>query len=541
MSVKRQTHISLLQLFAVILTWLISRGLALYAISNRIPFYWEVFEVKKLLEYGFLNRAGALVNIQYLPGHLSNPEVFNYVNHPYPIMWLFVLAYQICGNAGMILIVLAIGFLGCLAVLVVLRTFFSQRSALIATLLYTVAPSSILFDVNTNVVALGAIIWPAASFFYCLAAKGDEKPRFAWYLGLTVFSCGQISWFALSVVPPLMAMTAQLDTPLWQQALRFWKNRFWLAIIIGAALSALLFLLQILLYSSNLTASFSYALAHTGSEGGFVSSRVKMCAYIAAKSVLLIGPALIIGAALGLISLRKGATTSAVIRGAIAGFVCALFVALVLIRFYYRERTPYAYLLFPATVLTAYALDRMGSKLALGLGGFAIVGIVYVCLQVSSPDLSNVGRSIAAFLRQVTSEEDVVLSNLREQQPPFPSWDTGSREVTMLVADRLLYYGIEDAAKLKEQTDVFVSQRPRPRFLFLRDLSRPTSSDLSQVIQNNDHLLSHVSLTVPVERESFGLKLRSFYWRITGSPFATQGRSSEQPRIEFDLYEIQPP
>src|SRR5207237_10673708 len=122
--------------------------------------------------------------------------------------------------------------------------------------------------------------------------------------------------------------------------------------------------------------------------------------------------------------------------------------------------------------------------------------------------------TITDFLRQTTRPEDVVLSNLREQQPPFPSWDTGSREVTMLAADRLLYYGIESASQLNEQIDAFSSQQRRPRFLFLRDSTRTTSSDLTQAIEKNGQLLSQISLPLPAEQESLGLKLRSFYWRI---------------------------
>jgi hypothetical protein len=524
--------------FLIGIVWLVSRALVLLVIQSRIPFYWEVYEIKKLLDYGFLSRAGALVNIQYLPGHLSNPEVFNYVNHPYPIMWVFALAYRILGPPGMVIIVLVTGLAGCLAVLAVLRTSFTPVSAFVGTLLYVVAPTSILFDTNTNVVALGAIIWPAAAFIYSVVAAGRDQSRFAVYVGLIVFLCGQISWFTLSIVPALMVMTAKADTHLQQQALRFWKNRFWLAIIIGAALTALLFCLQIWFYSTNLTASFSYALAHAGSEGGFLFSRLKMCAFITAKGFLLVGPALVIGAVFGLICFRKAATTPGLIRGAVAGFACALFAALILIRFYYRERTPYAYLLFPATVLTAYALDRVRSWLRPFLGGLAAVGLVYVALQISSPVTSNAAKTLSDFLRQRTQPEDVVLSDLREQQPPFPSWDTGSREVTMLAADRLLYYGIESNSQLNEQIDAFSSQQHRSRFLFLHDSTRATSPDLRRAIEQNGQLLSRISLPLPVELKSPVLRLRSYYWRITGSPFAQQTETSTHPNMEFELYEM---
>ena len=47
--------------------------------------YWEVSEAKKLNEYGFFERRGALLDYHYLAGVLPHPEKFNYVNHPAPI------------------------------------------------------------------------------------------------------------------------------------------------------------------------------------------------------------------------------------------------------------------------------------------------------------------------------------------------------------------------------------------------------------------------------------------------------------------------
>src|ERR1700737_1961073 len=143
MSFDDQRQISRAQFFFLGTVWLVSRILVLLLIQPRIPLYWEVFEIKKLWEYGFLHRAGGLVNIQYLPGHLSNPEVFNYVNHPYPIIWVFALVYHFLGVTGMMVIVLGFGLVGCLPVLAVLRASFTPRAAFVAALLFVLAPTSI--------------------------------------------------------------------------------------------------------------------------------------------------------------------------------------------------------------------------------------------------------------------------------------------------------------------------------------------------------------------------------------------------------------
>ncbi|MEY2486998.1 MAG: hypothetical protein QOH39_2646 [Verrucomicrobiota bacterium] len=529
------------QLVLVGFTWLISRSLALLATRPRVPFYWEVFEIKKLFEYGFLERAGALVGIQYLPGHLSNPEVFNYVNHPYPIMWVFAFAYRFFGAWGMMLIVLSIGLASCLAVFVVFRRMFTPSSALFVTLLYTLAPSAILFDIDTNLVALGAVIWPSSMLVISHPVEQGRNSRGrAMFLGIVVFLCGQISWFILSTLPALMAITAEEDVSLPRQLRTPWKNSFWLAIVSGGLATFSLFLMQVILYSPDLSESFAYAAAHTGSQDGFLSSRIRMATFVASKTLLLVGPALVVGGLCGLVYWARGKARSRLALGAVVGLGCLLLTALVLIRFYYRERTGYAYMLFPIAVLTACVLEKTRTWLYLVLGALAIPGLAYVCLQISSPKISHAGSALAAFLQKTTKPEDVIMSNLRAQEPPFPSWDSGSREITMLAADRLLYYDIETVSQLMDQKTEFRSQRIVPRYLFLWNSSRPVSLDLMQYLERNGHLLVNQSLTIPAEEPSLALRLRSLYWRIIGSPFArNEAENQSKPgNMGFELYEL---
>src|SRR6185369_11013594 len=63
-------------------------------------FHWEIIQAKKLMDYGFLARKGAVLTYGAYAGILPNPGDFNYVNHPLPILWLYTLLYALFGKAG---------------------------------------------------------------------------------------------------------------------------------------------------------------------------------------------------------------------------------------------------------------------------------------------------------------------------------------------------------------------------------------------------------------------------------------------------------
>ena len=529
------------QLLLISLVWIASRAVVLLAARSRIPFYWEVFEVKKLWEYGFFQRAGALINIQYLPGHLSDPEVFNYVNHPYPIIWVFALAYRVFGAAGMLAVSLFLGWAGCLLTTVILHQIFRKGPALLSSLLYVLAPSTLLFDADTNLVVLGSVIWPAATYIVTSDIALGESGRMKWLLGGVIFICGQISWFALVVLPGLLIIGTQSNSDLSGHILKPWKARFFVPIVIGGVCTLLVFMLQVLVYSSDLRSAFGYAFAHAGTEGGFFVSRARMIPFIVAKALLLVGPALIAGGVTGSICYAIGPKRVAIVRGALIGVVVVVAAALVLTRFFYRERTPYAYLVFPSVILTAYALEQARIWWYAAVSGLACIGLVYVCLQITSPVLSNADRCIGDFLRTTTNATDVVMTNLREQEFPFPSWDTGSRDTTMLVADRLLYYNIADVGQLRRQANDFHSQNNPPRLVFVRDAANPISADLDRELREKGEFVLRKSLLIPSEQESPTLRLRSIYWRMIGSPFAQTGKkdkTSQAREISLELYRI---
>src|ERR1700733_7051292 len=58
---------------------------------------WEIWEARKLLEYGFLNRGGAVIHNFFMTGRLAHPWYFNYTNHPLLLIWVFAFLQYISG------------------------------------------------------------------------------------------------------------------------------------------------------------------------------------------------------------------------------------------------------------------------------------------------------------------------------------------------------------------------------------------------------------------------------------------------------------
>src|SRR2546426_12623064 len=80
--------------------WLIVHALPWFWLADGRHFHWEIVEAKKLLEYGFWARKGAILSYGMYAGILPHPGDFNYVNHPYPILWLYTLLYLLFGKVG---------------------------------------------------------------------------------------------------------------------------------------------------------------------------------------------------------------------------------------------------------------------------------------------------------------------------------------------------------------------------------------------------------------------------------------------------------
>ncbi len=544
--------------------WLVTR---IYPLAQAIPWtYWEVWEAKKLLEYGWLERAGGIVEIHFMTGHLFHPEAFNYVNHPYPILWLLTAIHWMAGEWG---ILMAVAFLGLGSVLLtfhVLKRQFGEGVAWWTTTLYVLAPSSVFFNADPNIIAQGAVLWPVAAWIILGGGEGMVLSRErAGLLALAVFLAGQISWMTLMLLPSLVMISGPQRGG-WKEAFAH-PSPFWKALVLGAAATVAIFGAQILFYTPNFHTLLTYARGQSALGVGELS-RWKMLPAVGLRALVLVGPALWVGVVAGLVLMRRrisellvaagfslrqlagwkwrrlkpSATSSdadahgdrqtkdasstgrmkpllPLVAGSAACFFVFAGVGLILTRFFFRERTMYEYLLFPGAVLTAFALQQVrGWWLRWTLISLAVLGCLYSQAQVSIVKVSQASRMIGAFVAQNSRAEDLVLSNLVEQAPPFQSWDVGSREYTATVADRLLRFGVTDLPRLKAVSQPLIGQVAGR--VFVLDPSRPVSAELRAWLGREGRRITSAPLSISSDPPSPAMQIRNFYWKLLGQHVA---------------------
>jgi hypothetical protein len=503
-----------------------------YPLSQAQPrAYWEVAEAKKLLEYGFSERQGAIINVHFMTGMMPEPWKHNYVNHPYPILWFDTFVYWLGGPWAVLITSALLGLLTCLAVIPALRCCFPQREAGIGALLYTLAPATILFDADTNIVALGAIVWPISIY---LIGKNPLRGGFvsATLLGATVFVAGQISWFTYTVFPVLLCAATGLA---YNHASRFIvkpKTNLLMVVIAGGVLTLALFVLQIWFYTYNFADTLSYIHGQASAEQGATIPRMYLAT--ALRSVLSIGPALVLGAVAGFFVLIRNRSMNWLQLGSVLYPLCFIAATLALPRFFYRERTMYGYLIFPCTVLTLTALQHLRNKrVTAGTLCLAIVTLAYPTLQASIPKVSETSKELGHYIRELSRPDEIVVTNLQEQGRPFQPWDVGSITNSCLMADRAIRENISSRTSLEGLLKNF--RRRELDVVFLYDVNKPIDESLHTFMKN----ASRPELTrfeIPTEPVSMATRLRSFYWKIVGKHQAL-GEANEHSNIEeFEIF-----
>ena len=508
--------------------WALTRA---WPMAQSVPWiYWEVGVAKKLLEYGFLERAGAVLDIHFMTGHLPHPERFNYVNHPYPIHWLNTAIYAVGGGWGIMAFNAVLGLVTCWLVYFALRSFFPERQSFIGAALFTAAPSAIIFDINMNHSAQAAIIWPLGVW---LVAKIRDGKLTAWWLGLAAFVVGQMSWSPFAVFP-LLALGAMglvwkkgdgFETDIHRPMLR--------ALLVGALLTGAVFALQIVIYTPNWSEVFGYIRGQASSDYGVNTPR--MLIGVAMRAALSLGPALELGALMGVWKvLRKQRTDwlrlSTLVFPAI--FICC---ALLLQRYFYREHHLYEYLLFPMTVLALEGWGNLRSKAGKALIVLLVLaGIAYPHIRASVPLVSRTVVQMAEALCTMSSPDETILTNGRPQQPPYATWDVGGEINTAYLADRIFRMGMDSAGKMESERDRF-GQDQLP-IIFLWNPSEPCGDEVRGLLES-----ASPGMVLRIQRpgESTGLatKLRTAYWKLIGK-YRTEGIADAPPVSELRAYRL---
>jgi hypothetical protein len=510
----------------IVLLWILTRA---FPFSQAVPWTdWGACEAKKLLEYGFANRRGAIINIHYMTGLVRDPWSFNYVNHPYPILWLETLLYALGGANLVVGFNTLLGLLTCCGAYAAFRQFYSERLSLLGALIFTIIPTTILFDVDANISSMGAILWPFAVLGVAKALDSNSKARM-WGVGLLVLIAGMISWTTYTIFPFLLLGALSVR---WEKGIGLcWEKRWQLALAIclGAALTISLFVLQILYYTPDWSQMFEYLEGQAGQQRG-VSNAV-MIMSIALRSILSVGPvpAICFFVAWWLCWRRKEANWL-VITALLYPILFAV-MALALRRYFYREIHLYEYLAFPLTVLVLETYGRVQSRLWHGIILTGLIGaLAYPIARASIPLISRTSIELAQTVRPLLPDPYTVLaSNMVRQQSPFRSWDVGGLEYIPVLTDRLVRAEITDRQKLESLLASFKTSELKVVFLWHPGLA--LDSQMAQWLQGQPSLQRH-RFVIPVEPVTATARLRSIYWKLTGR-HQVREPSADASEIEF--------
>jgi len=491
--------------------------------------YWEVFEAKKLSEYGFFERRGALLDVHYLAGVLAHPEKFNYVNHPAPIHWVNMLVLRGTGDWGILFLNTSLGLLACFLVLLALKKLYPVDVACFGAVLFTVAPSSIIFDVDPCVGPLASFLWSAGA--YLLLADHLLLLRRTWLLGLLCLLAGQIDWLSWTILGSLTVAALGIG---WRRRLSIHPQ--WLllqALFLGSALTVLFFAAQIFAY----IADWNDLARYISKQGGNILPFVALLKSVSLRIALSLSPALLLAGLFGFVLMLWRRTARPVEMAALVYLPIFLAALVVLRGFFLTEIWPYEYLIFPFVLASCYFLSSLPlfwrTRLAYPLlSVLALSGILYAQLQTTSPKLSTETSFLADLFSKESTPEEIIATNMVDQSPPLPSWNVAGLYVARQKADRLLRTGIDAKAQLFDLLREF--HTPSLDILFVNTPCQPIDPPLEQLLQSvepRSFELPPVGVEVP-----FSIHLRNLYWRFTGRHQAEQSSASTSDSRAIILY-----
>ncbi|MCE9608916.1 MAG: hypothetical protein K8R23_01685 [Chthoniobacter sp.] len=533
MSIKSSPS-SWLPYLLIALVWLVTRAYPMSRVEPQLD--WQVWESKKLLEYGFAERQGGIIDVHYMTGRVTDPGKFNYVNHPYPILWLDTLAYYVCGEWGTVFLNSFFGLITCLAVFPALSVIFPRTESLVGGLLYTLAPSSIFYSVNANTVALGAMIWP---FAICHIGRQQLRTgQESWLpLGLMAFLAGQISWFICTVLPALLGTCLGLGYERGKGLVFKPRKKLAAALFVGGLATAVVFVAQIFHYTYDMGADMTYLRGQASSQDGV--GLVQMFFAIGMRAVLSLGPALVVGALVWVVLRWRSTSVRWYEMGALSYLVVFALAAVVLRRFFFREIHMYQYLVFPCTILTVAALSSMGrplwTRLTLLL---AVAGLSYPMIQSSIPVASQTTRKLGAYIKEISTPTEIVATNLEKRMSPFAHWDVGSVDLLDIFADRLIRNSIAMRTGLDGLPANFKTRALDVTFLYHPTL--PIDAGLLADLRKTGSPVFY-RFPVPEEPATFATTLRTYYWKLSGRQQLAAGATAASPaaEAEFEIYRFQ--
>jgi hypothetical protein len=500
----------------------------------------EEIQIRKMLDYGFINRRGITLGPDETSGRVAHPDKFNYVHHPMFRTWPHVLIHRFSGATGVVVFDGVLTLLTCFLIYAVLERQFGNRPALIASTLCTCAPATTYWGLSTTPIFPSLLFWPATALLIWRARREPSfRLKHCFWVGLLVFAAGQFSWFSLGTIPTLLLMSA-LPGAGWKDTVRRnLRNPMWRAIIVGGTLTALFFGAQVLLFDPSVRELIKYTWGLVGKapvEKHTGLSRGRLLLLFLVHAVLLLGPALIAGLLLSLWVAIRSKRLDGGTRGMIVFVGLNIGGMLAVPYFYDFERWPIAWMLFPATYLTAAWLSTVRTRtvaVTWSLIVLAIPGFLYLQVMALLPNVSSGGKILTSYLTQHTRPEDLVLMDFKYKAPPFKPWENIGID---RLADRLAFYDIDSSKQLDKYVHKYGNEVSR--VLYLHESHCPMDDDVAQKVRAGT-LLDRTELTIPIEEQQ-GERLFHFLngWRRALGPKVPETGDAGQ-NITLELYRLE--
>lgn len=493
-------------MFFLALLWVATRAYPFH--QTLAPFCWETWQAHKFMQYGFWNRHGIPIEVQHETGIVPEPARFNYINHPLLGVWWVTLLFAAGGPYLVQAFMLAATFASFLVFFWTLTRLFPLRAATLAAALFLLSPAPMIWAPDSNIIAWGALLWPVSLFTLVRARESDIwRRRLPWLLGGAVFVAGQITWMSLSIAPGLLAATASPGTRCSFRGLvaEWRRNAVWRAIGISAAATSILFLSILVLNTSDPHATIKYLLDQTGKAQA--QSKSKMILFDILRIPVLAGIPLSLFALAALWLCFKQRKSDPVVMAAIVYLPSFALIGMVLARFFFIESTPYVYLAYALTILSASAFSQLNLRYAPALAVcLAVPNLIHTYLNISFPPISPAAEKLGQVIAEHAEPTDIVMTNLEVGHAPFAPTDMSVVGGTRKVSDRSISFGVKSAADVTETAKPF----PHSTLIYVLDTNLAVTPELRALLDLEKLWL----------KSRFGLTSRPPVWRRKfASPF----------------------
>lgn len=507
--------------------WFLLNAVCFYWLTTAPYYHWEKVEVRKLLDYGFWQRQGAILSTGWRFGWLERPELHNYVNHNYPVLWLYAVAYYLFGPIGIHGVVAIRSLLTQLFTYASLIHIFPRKTAFLTTILGLATCGIIEYTMHPDVIGQGVIVWPVATL---LALRFSRRPsgKTAFLLGVIVFLAGQISWFTLSVLPCVALLCKRAGTPLRIELSRPLSNPAWVWLAFGAIASICLFIAQILYYSPSIKENIDYLKLQTVLCPAEAASRLDMLPVLILRT-LLTCPALWFGACIWLFLRAQFTPYRGIATVAVLYYIIFVTILVSIPRLLFLNQHGFSYLIFPGMLLTGIVLACLHSQwIRIGLFMLTFLGLSVCYAKLYDYRASAASVAFGQWLAEHTGKDELIFSNYTYKGRPrsIEAWDYEFITNASCVGDRLLFSNTTRLEQLWRRVAEAGSLQPRIAYILF-----PTpeiEQSLYMYLINNHTDMFAVSIRLPEEPMRVFKSARQLLWHLL--PSATPWRAARPDR-----------